>query len=459
MPGRILVVDDVATNRVLLREKLARSYYDVIEAEDGETALAIAESEQPDLILLDVLMPGLDGFEICRRLKAAPATMHIPVVMLTALKDKDDRLHGLDAGADDFLTKPYPDMALSVRVSSLIRMKLMVDELRLRHETSRHLGLEEMQAPDAQSGFADASVLMVTRGDDLIAGTVAEVRGRLGCAIELAEGEAAARALLASNSYDACVIGPALADGEPMRLASHLRSRPDTRHTPIMMVFPPDRASEANLAMEMGVADYLTHPPDFAELAARLKVQIRRKHYSDRLRSAMDDSLVMAVTDPLTGLYNRRYAKNHLESMIARPASSGHSLAAMMLDLDRFKAVNDVHGHAAGDEVLRELARRLRENVRGIDLVARLGGEEFLVVMPDIPPEKAEDAAERVRRAVENSGFLLEGVRDPLEVTVSIGLAFHRPGESAAELLERADAALYVSKNAGRNMVTLSEAA
>ena len=459
MPGRILVVDDVATNRVLLREKLARSYYDVIEAESGERALVMAETEQPDLILLDVLMPGLDGFETCRRLKAAAATMHIPVVMLTALKDKADRLRGLEAGADDFLTKPYPDMALAVRVSSLIRMKLMVDELRLRHETSRLLGFEGVSAPDAHPDFANASVLLVVHDDELMTATLAEIRRCLGCAIEVAEGEAAARALVGSNSFDACVIGPTLANGEPMRLASHLRSRPETRHTPIMMLFPVDRLSEAHLAMEMGIADYLTHPPDFAELAARLKVQIRRKHYSDRLRSVMDHSLVMAVTDPLTGLYNRRYAKSHLDSMIAQPAAPGRSLAAMILDLDSFKAVNDIHGHAAGDAVLRELARRLRENVRGIDLVARLGGEEFLVVMPDIPPEKAEDAAERVRSAVENSGFRLEDVRDPLQITVSVGLAFHRPGEAAAELLERADAALYVSKNAGRNMVTLSEAA
>jgi two-component system cell cycle response regulator len=460
MPGRILVVDDVATNRMVARAKLTASYFDVIEAENGDQAVEIAKREQPDLILLDVLMPGIDGFETCRRLKSAYATTHIPVVMLTALDGQAERLRGLDAGADDFLSKPYPDIALYTRVSCLIRMKQMVDELRLRHDTSRVLGLEGMIGADSRLNFADSSVLLVCDSDDLIAETVDEIRGHLGCAIETAEGEKAARALLASNRYDACVIGPQIADGEPMRIASLLRNRPETRQTAVMMVFPAGDLSKAHLAMEMGISDYLTYPPDFAELTARLKVLLRRKHYSDQLRSSMHDTLVMAVTDPLTGLYNRRYANHHLESLIAAHHPDGaRGLAAMALDLDRFKAVNDSHGHGAGDEVLREFARRLRENVRGIDLVSRIGGEEFLVVMPDILPEDAKRVAERIRGAVERAGFTLSSAEQPLEVTVSIGLAFHRPDEAACALIDRADLALYSSKNGGRNRVTLAAAA
>jgi len=247
-----------------------------------------------------------------------------------------------------------------------------------------------MTCADSGLNFADSSVLLVCDGSDMMAGTVAQIRDRLGCAIETAEGETAARALLASNRYDACVIGPKLTDGEPMRIASLLCNRPETRQTAVMMVFPERDLSRAHLAMEMGVSDYPTYPPDFAELTARLKVQLRRKHYSDRLRSSTHDTLVMAVTDPLTGLYNRRYANNHLDSLIvAHQPSGGRCLAAMALDLDRFKSVNDTFGHGAGDYVLREFARRLRESVRGIDIVSRVGGEEFLVVMPDILPEDA----------------------------------------------------------------------
>lgn len=458
MPGRILIVDDVATNRLVARAKLEANYYDVIEAESGAQAIDLAGREQPDLVLLDAMMPGLDGFETCRQLKDLPATRHIPVVMLTALDRQADRLRGLDAGADDFLTKPYPDMALLIRVSSLIRMKLMVDELRLRHDTSRTLGLEGA-APDSPPNLDNLSVLVVAKPVELVAAACGEIRARLGCAVELAEGEAAARALVATNRFDACLIGPRLADGEPMRVASLFRARAETRQTPVMMVFPPDRLAEAHTAMEMGIADYLNDPPDVAELTVRLRGQLRRKYYSDQLRSAVDDTLAMAVTDSLTGLYNRRYAENHLGSLIARQEAGGQGLAAMMLDLDRFKSINDAHGHAAGDAVLREFAGRLRESVRGIDLIARTGGEEFLVVMPDIVPEHAESVAERVRGAVESAGFPIEGHAAPLRVTVSIGLAFHRVGDPAPTVLERADAALYVSKRAGRNMVTLAAAA
>jgi two-component system cell cycle response regulator len=263
MPGRILVVDDVATNRMIARAKLTASYYDVIEAECGEQAIEKATSEQPDLILLDVLMPGINGFETCRRLKATHATLHIPVVMLTALDGQEDRLRGLDAGADDFLSKPYQDMALFTRVSSLIRMKQMIDELRLRHETSRELGLEGMTSADSGLNFADSSVLLVSGSPGLANAAADGIRSRLGCALEMADGEAEALALLASNSYDACLICPNLADGEPMRFASLLRARPETRQTVVMMVFEPDNLGTANLAMEMGISDYLTYPPGY----------------------------------------------------------------------------------------------------------------------------------------------------------------------------------------------------
>ena len=459
MPGRILVVDDVATNRTIARAKLAANYYDVLEADCGERAIELAKKEEPDLILLDVMMPGIDGFETCRRLKVSHQTEHIPVVMLTALDKKSDRLMGLEAGADDFLTKPYPDMALFTRVSSLIRMKQMVDELRLRHETSRDLGLPGGTGADAGLNFADSSVLMVTDPADPLQDIAEQARDHLGCAIETAEAEAAAWALIESNHYDACVIGTQLAEGDAMRVASLLRARPQSRHTAVMMIFRPEDLSRAHLAIEMGISDYLTHPPDFAELAARLKIQLRRKHYSDRLRSSVQDSLVMAVTDPLTGLYNRRYANTHMDAMIGRASAASQGLAAMVLDLDRFKSINDSFGHGAGDEVLREFARRLRETVRGVDLVSRMGGEEFLVVMPDIQPGHAEGVAERVRDAVERAPFSLGDGTAELGVTVSIGLAYRHAGEAAGPLIARADAALYRSKARGRNMVTLASAA
>lgn len=458
MPGRILVVDDIATNRLVLRAKLTGAYFEVIEADTGMAALQLARDEQPDLVLLDVMMPGIDGFETCRRLKLDPATLHIPVVMVTALDHQPDRVRGLEAGADDFLSKPHSDVALFARVNSLVRMKMMIDELRLRHETSRGFGLAEAGRMDAGLNLSLCSILLVADDDALLPRCESAILQSLGCRIAKARGEQAAKVALLRDDFDAFVVGTRLADGDPMRVASMLRARPETRQSPVLMLFEPQDLDRAHLAMDLGVADYVTYPPDLPELVARLRVQLRRKYYSDQLRNAVRDTMVMAVTDPLTGLYNRRYADLHLAAMLQRQADLGGHLAAMVLDLDRFKKINDSHGHAAGDAVLREFARRLLQNVRGIDLVSRMGGEEFLVVMPEIQAEFAASVAERVRQAVEVPGFRVPGVGATLNMTVSIGLAVHEPGESGDTLLHRADAALYVSKAEGRNKVTLAAA-
>ncbi|MEM9147518.1 MAG: PleD family two-component system response regulator [Pseudomonadota bacterium] len=458
MPGRILVVDDIPSSRLIVRAKLSMAYYDVIEAESGDRALVLARTEQPDLILLDIMMPGRDGFETCLALKEMPETAHIPVVMLSSLNTQVDRIRGLDCGADDFLTKPVDDAALLARVSSLTRMKMMIDELRMRAETSRELGVEPPPTVPVGDVFADASVLVVSSDAEFAETAAQSLHASLHSAVEIAGGEQEARALIQSNSYDAFVLGERLADGDPMRVASIIRGRPDTRQSALVMVFDSEDQTGPALALDMGVPDYLSSPPDLAEMSARLRVQLRRKYYSDRLRETLEASMVQAMTDSLTSLHNRRYANAHLEQMMQKPRSGQHRLAAMMLDLDRFKQVNDTHGHGAGDDVLVEFAARLKRAVRNVDLVSRVGGEEFLVVLPDILPENAKRAAERMRHSIETPGFDVGVGSGRINVTVSIGLALYEEGESRAEFLERADQALFASKAAGRNMVTLSAA-
>ena len=141
MTARVLVVDDLEPNVKLLEAKLRAEYFDVVSAYSGQEAVDTAISDQPDIILLDVMMPGMDGFEACRRIKENPETMHIPIVMVTALDQQTDRVVGLEAGADDFLTKPVEDLALFARVRSLSRLKMMTDELRARYATGKGLGV------------------------------------------------------------------------------------------------------------------------------------------------------------------------------------------------------------------------------------------------------------------------------------------------------------------------------
>ncbi len=459
MPGRVLIVEDSATNRLLLRSRLNQAYYDVVEAENGEQALELVTSERPDLVLLDVMMPGMDGFEVCRRLKSSPETLHIPVVMLTALDKREDRVTGLEAGADDFLSKPFDDVALMSRVASLTRMKMMVDEMILRGQTSPGLGTEDLMDAARATVFPESQVLIVGPKEVQVRAMRDAIARAIGCQVDIATSIEEATSLVEFIGVDAVLIEDGLPGGDPLRFGSVLRARPETRQAATVLVVPSDGLGLASKALEIGFNDYITSPIDLVELTARIRSQLRRKHYADRLRENMRTTMVQAVTDPLTGVYNRRYANVHLDAMIEQARERGSDLAVMLLDLDRFKNVNDTYGHAAGDDVLKEFARRLGENVRNIDLVARMGGEEFMVLMPDVSVGLAAEIAERVRMKTEAPEFEIAADGTLLPITVSIGFAVLQESESVFEIVKRADEALYASKNGGRNRVTLAQAA
>jgi two-component system, cell cycle response regulator len=461
MSGRILVVDDTASNRVLLKARLSAAFFTVMLADSGEEALRLAAEVEPDLIMLDVQMPDLDGFEVCRRLKASESLAHIPVVMVTASGSEEEKLKGLRAGADDFLTRPYSDVALLARLRNLLRMKLMFDELRLRGETIRTLGLPVLP-PDAGPGTEPPAQVLVVAADAALGQDWAGMLGRqLPARVRVATGVADALDAVMEVLPDAVLIDEAVrgeADGR--RLVSLLRARSETRQAAILFAAGEGRSELAAQVLDLGASDTLVRPFEPAELVTRMRSQLARKRLSDRLRDSIRDGLMMAMVDSLTGLFNRHYAIRHLQSILTRARDNARPVAAMMLDLDCFKAINDAHGHEAGDEVLREFARRLQQNVRGMDLVARLGGEEFLVAMPEVDAAVAASVAERIRLAVEQPDFVLGGGRGALKVTVSIGVSLSVPGETdSAALIRRADAALYASKHAGRNRVTVQKAA
>jgi two-component system, cell cycle response regulator len=456
MSGRVLVVDDVATNRLLLRAKLSSAYYDVVVAESGARALEIARAEQPDMVMLDVMMPDMDGFAVCAALKASAETAHIPVIMVTALDTPEERVRGLEAGADDFLSKPFNDLALFARVRNLMRMKMMFDELRLRDLTSRELGLTDFVSEQDVEWEAAGPVMLapscLTSGEDW----AEALRGRLGLSAIVTHSEREALNLARLELPDLFVVHQALVEGgDGLRLVSTLRARPETRQSAIILVVGNGDVQTAAKGLDLGASDYIEAPFDVNELVARIRSQLRRKRYSDRLRTNVKNGLKLAVIDPLTGIYNRRYAAQHMTRVMERAREAQGVFAVMMIDLDKFKAINDRHGHDAGDAVLKEFSRRLQENIRGVDLVARFGGEEFFVAMPDIDHAQAAMAAERIRRAVEDAPFVLPGCEERVHVTVSIGVAIGTAAEPDAEaIIRRADLALYESKHAGRNRVS-----
>jgi two-component system cell cycle response regulator len=451
MTARVLVVDDVAANVKLLEARLSAEYFDVTTAASGQEALTICERAECDVVLLDVMMPDLDGFEVCRRLKSGLTTHHIPVVMVTALDQPSDRLKGLESGADDFLTKPVSDVALIARVRSLSRLKMMTDELRMRAVTSREIGIESPEREALAEAGRGGRILMVDDRPELAERVLRVLAGEQTVELEVDPNEALFHA--AEGNYDLLIVSLDLENFDGLRLASQLRSLERTRNVPILAVASSDNNTRLVRALEIGVNDYLVRPVDKNEILARARTQIRKKRYTERLRDNVQLSIEMAITDALTGLYNRRYMESHVGTLVEQSAARGKPLAVVVLDIDYFKSVNDTHGHDAGDDVLREFALRIRKSIRGLDLACRYGGEEFVVVMPETDLAVATMVAERLRRRIAGEPFAIQNGARAIEVTISIGIAALGPDDTAAAMIKRADQALYRAKRDGRNRV------
>ncbi|HZD88583.1 MAG TPA: PleD family two-component system response regulator [Pseudolabrys sp.] len=452
MSARVLVVDDVPANVKLLEARLSAEYFDVATAYSGAEALAMAERAECDIVLLDVMMPDMDGFEVCRKLKANPATHHIPVVMVTALDQPSDRVKGLEAGADDFLTKPVSDVALVSRVRSLSRLKMVTDELRMRAVTSKEIGIQSAEREAVAETGRNGRILIVDDRKSSYERLVTTLTAEHAVDVETEPSEALFHA--AEGDYDLMIVSLGLQNFDGLRLCSQVRSLERTRNLPILAVAEPDNNQRLLRGLEIGVNDYLIRPIDRNELLARARTQIKKKRYTERLRDNMQASIEMAITDALTGLHNRRYMETHLGTLVEQAAARGKPIAVLVLDIDFFKSVNDTYGHDAGDDVLREFAIRLRKSIRNIDLACRYGGEEFVVVMPETDMGVATMVAERLRRRIAVEPFPIQQEMRLLDVTISVGIAaLQRPDDSAATILKRADQALYRAKRDGRNRV------
>jgi two-component system cell cycle response regulator len=449
MSARILVVDDIEANVRLLEAKLSAEYYQVSIAHDGPTALAMAANDLPDIILLDVMMPGMDGFTVCKRLKADPITRHIPVVLVTALDGRADRIQGLEAGASDFLTKPIDDVMLFARVRSLTRLKLVIDELRQREASGRRMGV--IAGAASRLDGLGGRVLIVDDNERQAQRIATEL------SVEhrpVVESDPEKARISAGGPVDLVIINAAAKGFDGLRFAASLRSDERTRHLPVLAMVDPDERHRMVKALEIGVNDILPRPIDPQELSARVKTQIQRKRYTDYLRNNLDHSLELAVTDQLTGLHNRRYMTGQLDSLTKRAAMGGEPVAALLIDIDHFKKINDTFGHDVGDEVLREFALRLASNVRAIDLPCRYGGEEFTVIMPETQLADAMRIAERIRMHVAGSPFRVAQGKELLTVTISVGVSASLGETDTPEaLLKRADEGVYEAKASGRNAV------
>ena len=454
--ARVLIVDDIPTNVRLLEARLTAEYYEVVTANSGAQALEICQSQDVDIVLLDVMMPEMDGFEVCRRLKANPKTHHLPVLMITALDQPSDRVQGLDAGADDFLSKPVDDMQLMARVKSLVRLKSLTDELRARALTGQQIAIEDaLRAMDSISASGGNILIIDTdrRHAERIQSYLTPDHQ-----VDILTEPADAVFQVTGANYELALVSMALDGFDPLRVCSQVRTVDHSRNLPIILMADAADKPRVVRALDLGVNDFISRPVDRNELMARVRTQIRRHRYAMELRESVNNTMALAVTDELTGLYNRRYFDRHLNVMLGKAHEQDRDMALMILDIDHFKAVNDNHGHDIGDAVLREFAARVKRNIRGVDLACRFGGEEFVVLMPDTDTAQAEAVAERVRQSMAEKPFEVATAR-PLSVTVSVGVSIRESQADTPEgLIKRADVALYRAKREGRNRVIFDAA-
>jgi two-component system cell cycle response regulator len=462
MVGKVLIVDDVATNRIVMKVKLAAAGYRPTLAADGASCIAAALRDMPDFILLDLMLPDMSGLEVLRRLRAEPSLRYVPVVMFSASQDQAARAEAFRLGADEFLAKPIDDQTLLARIRSFMRSRELIEGFFGHHDGIAMLGFAESQPAFQPPG----TIGIVTSRPETALKIRRDMSGHMNDRfLILSPEEAIADGLNYGRSPDVFLIeadcsGP----GGGLRLMSELRSRSPTRHAALSILAGAGSATAAAVAFDLGASDLVTDTVVPEELAMRLTRLLARKREADAIRASMQDGLRMAIIDPLTGLHNRRYGMAQLSAIADASHRTGQSFAVLAVDLDRFKSVNDRWGHAAGDAVLVEIANRLSFNLRAGDMLARMGGEEFLIALPETDLVEARKIAERLCRAIEQSPVnLSETIQH--HVTVSIGLAVSGGCSEPCqkdylnELVERADRALMNAKAAGRNQVTISRTA
>ncbi|MEM9426827.1 MAG: diguanylate cyclase [Pseudomonadota bacterium] len=463
MQKRVLVIDAIATHRIRFAALLETARYAVRTVSVSEN---IGSLRDCDLVVLG--LPSHEPGRVISSVLAQLTGTKAPVLCLDAKCTPLRRLLVLRAGARDVLPSKTPDELLLARVRGLIREGEAEREAERRRVTAASFGFSE-----AAASFGSRARLVCIGELDALPGQLSAVTPHE--AVHFPAGRILEEDAL-SMVPDAFLLHAGHGPDDLSTILPELRDQTHLAPVPIMVVYPEDRPELATHALALGASDIVADTAGLEEIELRIARMLARKASNDAMRRSDEQSYRLAATDPLTGLYNRRYAETYMSGLTERSNGRPIEFSLVLIDLDHFKAVNDVHGHAAGDSVLREVAVRLQDNLRACDLIARYGGEEFMVILPETSPEMAIGLAERLRHAVSNRSVKTSEDAE-IVVTASIGVAMGRIDAGMAEqrtgtddvpcmfddspfqsVFEAADAALYLAKTGGRNRVEVSAA-
>ena len=451
---RILIVDDDPLNVKLLASKLPEDQFEPITAFSGQEALHKTLKHSPDLILLDIMMPEMNGYEVSHWLKNNPVSQDIPIILVTALDGTEDKIKGFEAGADEYLNKPVNTIELLSRINSLLRLKHYREQL-----LSRTLFEQDFSGSktnhDPTEGIQPLAKILIVEDNSKDARIIQEHITGEQYHLETVNSGEAALDRVQKEQFDVILLDVLLPGVDGFEVCRRIKGLHQTDNLQVVLITCLSDLENKIKGIEQGADDYLIKPINGRELKARIKVLVKKKFCTDQLQRNYNHVLNSAIYDGLTGLYNQTYLKKFLEMELKRADRKRYPVGLMMIDIDDFKKINDLFGHLTGDLIIKDVGNLIKKSIREVDLSARYGGDEFVVVLPYTDQIETTQIIKRIQEAVSNYRESEETLPQRELLTLSFGVAFFpNHGTTTEELIRNADQSLYQSKQEGKNRYT-----
>ena len=448
--NKIMIVDDEPLKVRLLAANLPDDEYEITEAHGGEEALRKVAIENPDLILLNITIPGINGYDVTKILKNNPMTWAIPVLLITDPDNQESQTKGLAAGADELFIKPVDATELLAKINSMLQLKQYREQLKVRQQSvdffSDRACLEKRVEKDLPV------ILIVDDVETDIRLIQNYLRGEPYHIIIDRTGEEAV-SLAEHKKIDLILLDIILPNMSGYEIASRLKDMEETKDIPVIFISALHDLDSKIKGIKTGAVDFMTKPIDSRELRITINNIIKKTALMAEFRSQRLTASYTATTDILTGLHSPAYFKRLLEIEIKRSLRQKYPIALIMVDLDDFKNINDTLGYLTGDYILLKTGQIIKDNLREIDVAARYGGEEFAIAFPYTDKPRISTVVERLRQSISSHAFL-EDPSNPGQITACFGIVcYSSDAMTSDDLIKKAKLMLLEAKKKGKNQV------